>query len=179
MDIELLRSAYKRQFGLVDKFFHKRLGKNPYTRKFLENHKAILLANLFDELIKIQTRVKYDNYPLEKLISKKAKKVYIDYIRSLQRESIRKAKVATDEPPENHGIESFHNEIEAKDATALIRKFLSPEDYNLLYYHGAAGYTFNQVLQITNYPSANAARTRYYRIKKLVRQHFGVHIYKN
>jgi hypothetical protein len=158
--------------------FHKRLWKNPYTRQFLENHKAILLSNLFDELIRIHTREKYANYPLEKLISIKAKKVYIDYIKSLQYESIRKTKVSTDEPPEDHETDSFRNEMEAKDAVSLIRKFLSPEDYNLLYYHGGAGYTFNQILQIANYPSANAARTRYYRVKKLVRQHFGVHIFK-
>src|ERR1700688_3745642 len=107
MDIEIMRSAFKRQLGKVDMFFHTWLGKNPYTRPFLENYKTILLSNLFDELIKIHKNEKYANYPLEKLISKKAKKVYIDLIRSMQRESIRNKNVYTDTPPEDYATGSF------------------------------------------------------------------------
>lgn len=179
MDIEILRSAYKRQIGKVNMFLHTWLGINSYTRPFLENYKAILYSNLFDELIKLHKNEKYANYALDKLISKKAKKVYIDLIRSLKRDSILKKTIATDRPPEDYATGSFLNEMEAKDTVDLIRKFLISEDYNLLYYHGAEGYTFHQILQIANYSSADAARTRYYRLKKLVNKHFGIQVFKN
>jgi DNA-directed RNA polymerase specialized sigma24 family protein len=180
MDIKILRTTYRQQLFKLDKFFHKLLWKNPYTRHFLENHKAILLANLFEEMVKIYTREKYANYPLEKLIFKKATKVYIDYIRSLQRESIRNKRVSTDTPPEDYASGNFQDAMEARDTVALIRKFLSPDDYNLLYYRGGQGYTYKQILEIINLPSEDAAKTRFYRIKNLVKQHLGIQIiYKN
>ena len=113
------------------------------------------------------------------MIFKKARKVYIDYVRSLQRESERQKKVKVDKPPEDYETGSFRNGVEAKDAVALIRKFLSHDDFILLYYRAAKGYSYRQMLEITSYPSEDAAKTQYHRAKKLVKQHFGEHFFYN
>jgi DNA-directed RNA polymerase specialized sigma24 family protein len=180
MDIKILRVVYKKQLFKLDKFFHTLLWKNVYTRNHLEVHKATLHGNLFQEMVRILNEGKYTSYPLDKLVFTKARKVYIDYVRSLERECKRKKQISTDEPPENYATSSLQNEIEAKNAVSLIRKFLDPDDFNLLYMRAAEGRSYKQILKVVSFPSEDAAKTRYYRIKNLVKQHLGIQlIYKN
>lgn len=175
-----MRQVFKQQIWKLDIFFHKLLWKNLHTRPFLENHKAILMGNLFDEMVKVHSRENYEKYVLQKLIFIKAKRIYIDYIRSLERENNRQKKVKTDMPPEDHAIGSFRSEVEARDAVILIKDLLNPDDYKLLYMRGALGMSYKQILKNMNFPSEDAAKSQYYRVRQLVRQQLTFQImYKN
>jgi hypothetical protein len=171
MDIRILRVTYHEQLHMLDMFFHKRLWKNPHTRHFLEVHKQDLLADLFEELVKIHDRKTYRDYDPVKLIFIKAKKVWIAFIRSLEREAKKKGNVGIDTLLDTYSIESFREDFESRNTVSLIREFLDPGDFNLLQYR-ADGYTYKQILELAYYPSEDAAKTRYYRVKNLVKQHF-------
>lgn len=180
MDIQTLRAAHKRQLLKLDKFFHTFLWNNPHTRKHLEVHKAVLHGNLFEHMVRIVEKGTYATYDPDVLLFIKARKVYIAYVRSLQRESERNKLITKNVPPDDYASGSFRQELEARDAVSLIRKFLDPDDFNLLYMRGAEGRSYSQILQVVSFPSENAAKARYYKVKDLVKEHFGIQlIYKN
>jgi hypothetical protein len=172
MDIKTLKAAFAQKLFLIDMFFHSRLLKDARTRPMLEAYKQDLLVNLFEELVKVHTRGTYQNYDPVKLIFIKAKKVWIDLLRSLEREGRRRKIVNIDDLPDDHTKANLCTELESKNTVALIKKFLNPEDFDLLQYR-SMGYTYKQILEVTNHPTENAAKTRFYRVKQLVREHFG------
>jgi len=152
-------------------FYHKRLRNDSRTSQHIETYKHDLLCDLFEELIKLHKKKTYQNYDPVKLIFIKARKVWIDFIRSLEREAKRKGIVNLNELPDDYSSGDFHQDFECSNTVSLIREFLNPVDFNLLQLR-AEGHTYKQILKLTNYTSEDAAKTRYYRIKNLVREHF-------
>jgi DNA-directed RNA polymerase specialized sigma24 family protein len=171
MDIKVLRATFREQLFKLDMFYHKRLRRDPRTLEFLETHKQELLGWLFEELVKIHNRPAYRNYDPQTLLFIKAKKVWVDFIRRLEREAKRKDNVNLDVVQDKQTEGSLQLEVESRDSVALIREFLAPEDFDLLQYR-AEGFTYKQILEVANYASEDAAKTRYYRIKTLVKEKF-------
>src|SRR5258705_13286047 len=92
-------------FSWRDKPVCRQLLKDSCTRALLEIYKHELLANLFEELVKIHTKSTYNSYDSMKLISIKRKKVWIDFVRALERETKRKNNETNNRLPDDYSTD--------------------------------------------------------------------------
>lgn len=171
MDYLKLKVTYDELLERIDRYFDCKLMKEPRARTNLETYKDELLQTLQIQLWLNHRRQTYDTYSLEKFIWLKAKKVWIEFTRSLKRQQNQKSNFEFAELPENSFVSSFFHEFESKNTVAVIESLLSQNEIELLRYR-AQGFTYKQIKELANYPSEAAAKTKFNRIKKFIRIRF-------
>lgn len=171
MDYELLKEAFLDQQEKLDEYFDNELMAESRAKDFVEIHKRDLVNNLFLELFNIHDRETYMTYEPVPLIWIKAKKIWIDFVRRLDRETKRKGNVKAEHLPETFSFSSFENEFEARQLLEKIEELLTAEEIKLLEYR-KKGFTYKQIHLLAPYPSPNAAKTEFHRIKIYLNQNF-------
>lgn len=171
MDYELLKEVFLEQQEKLDMYYDNELLQEERAATHIEIHKRDLVNNLFTELFLIHDRETYATYPPLKLIWIKAKKVWIDFVRRLNRETKRKAHVSIEDLVDKYSCQNNQLEFESSYTLAMIEKLLRPDELRLLRYR-ILNYSYKEIAALENYPSEGAAKSKYYRVRKFLKQHF-------
>lgn len=171
MDYELLKEVFLEQQEKLDMYFDNELMQEERAATHVEIHKRDLVNNLFTELFLIHDRETYATYTPIRLIWIKATKVWIDFVRRLNRESRRKADVNIEDLADKYSCQNNQLEFESSYALAMIEKLLRPDELRLFHYR-IQNYSYKDIAELENYASANAAKEKYYRVRKFLKQHF-------
>ena len=171
MDYQLLKESFLDLQERLDEYFDNKLMAEPRAKDYVEIHKRDLVNTLFLELFTIHDRETYEFYEPVPLIWIKAKKVWLDFLRRLDREKKRKSNVEIENLSENYLISSFEKEYEFKFTLAKIESLLTPREIKLLEYR-KQGLTYKEIQLLGDYSSANAAKTEFHRIKIYIRRNF-------
>jgi hypothetical protein len=170
MDYELLKEAFIEQQEKLDLYFEHELALDERAENYVEIHKRDLVNNLFNELFLIHSRETYQTYEPVKLIWIKAKRVWIDFVRRLDRETKRRVDKDPDELFANR-CSNVQEEYESNQILEMIDKLLNPEERRLLRYR-IDRFSFREIMLLENYPSEDAAKAKYYRVRCFIKQHF-------
>lgn len=168
MDIYKLKSTFDELLERLDQYYHFKLLGEPRTKANLENYKDDLLQELFAHIWETHSKSVYNNYLPETFIWLKAEQLWIKFTRQLKQQ-----------PNENHlnnlpeylFADNDYDEFESRDLIHVIEEVLSKEACELLRYR-MQGFTYKEIKQLAKYPSANAAKTKFNRIKDIIRTHF-------
>jgi len=171
MDYLLLKAKFKELRGRLDLNFERKLKKEPRASDNIENHKKDLFQSLAQEIYTKYNTDTYREYDPEIFIRLKAKNVWVDFIRRLDRQTKYVSNKPIESLPEDSATVNFLHEFENREMVMLIENQLSPKEVELLHLK-AQGYTYKEIEQMTNYPSADAAKTGFNRIKKAIRFRF-------
>jgi DNA-directed RNA polymerase specialized sigma24 family protein len=170
MDYILLKKTYFELLERIDMYFDNELMQEPSAKADCENHKNDLLQDLAIEVWANYNREAYTMYEPETFIWLKAKKVWITFVRRLKREKSRKSNESLDGLHDTYIANNFLKQFETQDALEVIRKILNQSEFELLQCR-AQGLTYKEIAKLKNYPSEDAAKMRFNRIKNAIRNH--------
>ena len=170
MDYESLKQAFLDQQEKLDMYFDHELAQEERAATFVEIHKRDLVNNLFHELFIIHGRETYQTYEPVKLIWIKAKKVWIDFVRRLDRETKRRVDKELDELSSAR-CSNISEEFESDQILDIIDKLLTPEERKLLHYR-MERLSYREIMLLENYPSEDAAKSKFYRVRCFIKKHF-------
>lgn len=171
MDYLLLKSKFLELTERLDMYFHRRLKKEPRAKAELENHKNDLLQSLAFEVYAKYNTETYKDYDPEVFIMLKAGNAWADFLKVLDRQTKYLDDTPIDSLHENFATTDFLHEFENREMVLMIENQLSPKQVELLHLK-AQGYTYKEIEELTNYRSANAAKTDFNRIKKTIKLRF-------
>ena len=171
MDYRTLKATYFERMWKLDKYFDVKLMEEPRAKANLESYKDDLMQDLAVEVWANYNESTYESYNETAFIWLKAEKVWIAFIRQLERQTRYKSDVIVDSLHEKFNVSGYLSQFESRDSFSIIQQFLKPEEFELLKYK-AQGYTFKEIFELTNFPSADAAKMKFNRIKKYIQQRF-------
>ena len=171
MDYILLKETYFELLERLDMYFDNELMQEPSAKADLENHKNDLLQDLAIELWANYNRETYIKYEPEPFIWLKAKIVWISFVRRLKLEKSRKSNKSLDGLHDSYIANNFLQQFENRDALEVIRNILNQSEFELLQCR-AQGLSYKEIAKLKNYPSEDAAKTKFNRIKNAIRDHF-------
>ncbi len=172
MDYSLLQQTIDKELEKLDLYYEGKLSKEPRAHAEFEAHKDDLLQDLqYYLLTKYHTNTYKDWEPIV-FIWKKAKMMWIRFIRKLYRQTQRQRPLTDDDLANHLCDENFLDEFETKDWLQNIQMYLRPDEITLLKYR-AEGYTYRQIVELGDYSSESAVKTKFHRIKMNIRQQFG------
>lgn len=173
MDRLLLKSVFLDLLYRLDMYFDNELMKDSRVIHNLEIHKDELMQQLAEEVYTNCEKEVYRNYPPETFIWLKAKKIWIDFTRKVKREAARRTKINIEEIAEDCRTENFLQRFEVQNTLAAIGRLLKPDEARLLKLK-SEGYNYKQIMEMEGYPSADAAKAKFSRIKNKLQKLFSL-----
>lgn len=170
MDYLILKETYDELLERLDMYFDEKLQDDKRVRDNLESYKQDLLQEHAFEIW--SSYGNYADYDPKKFIWMKAKDVWIDFIRKIGRDKKRRSAHQLDQLTNKADEAAFLDKFQKQDTISLIETMISPMDMELLHLR-ADGYTYREIQAILRYPSSDAAKTKFNRIKNVIRQRFG------
>ena len=171
MEFISLKTTFFALLERVDQYYDNKLMQELKARANLENYKDDLIQELGFQVWANYNRETYKSYHPEAYIWLKAEKVWITFVRKLNRQTIHKSNILIEDLPENYATTNFLQEFENRDTVAMIESLLSQDEIDLLQFR-AQGFTYKQIKELSNYSSEDAAKTKFNRIKKFIRVRF-------
>jgi hypothetical protein len=171
MDYQLLKETFFDQLERLDLYYDNELMQEPRARMNLESHKDDLMQDLAFEIYANCDRAAYLNYPPEKYIWLKAKKVWIRFVRGLERVKARSSRQDVESLAEDYITTDFLQQLEARNTIALIEQHLTPKEIILIRLR-SQGLSYDEIRKREGYASADAAKEKYYRVKNYILSRF-------
>ena len=167
MEYRVLKQTFFDLYERLDEYFDNELMQEPRAKSDIENHKNDLMQNLALEVYANYNRETYRNYDPEAYIWKKATKVWIAFTRELKRRSSRGQHISIDQLHQDYGAGDFLKDLEDRNTVAMIEELLTPDEIMLLHFR-SQGLTYDDIMSLGEYPSANAAKSKFHRIKTFI-----------
>jgi DNA-directed RNA polymerase specialized sigma24 family protein len=174
MDRQVVIQTHIDLLELVDQFYDSKLTNEPRARKNLEYYKDELMQNLAVEIHANCDRATYQNYEPAAFIWLKAEKVWIQFVRGLNREEKRSSRKEVESLAEEYSTGDFLHPMEFRNMLAVIERKLTADKIKLIRLR-LQGLSYEEIGRREGYSSADAVKTKFHRLKKYILSFFNFH----
>jgi DNA-directed RNA polymerase specialized sigma24 family protein len=174
MDCQLLKEIFFDLLERLDQYYDNELMQDSRARKNLEYYKKELMQELAVEVYANYDRTAYKNYDPTAYIWLKAEKVWIRFTRRLNRVKARDSQKEVESLAEEYLTTDLMQQLEMRNTIELIEQCLAPKEITLIRLR-SQGLSYEEIRKRAGYSSANAAKEKFYRIKKYILSRFNRH----
>jgi DNA-directed RNA polymerase specialized sigma24 family protein len=167
MDRQILKETHLDLLEQLDHYYDHKLMQDSRARKNLEYYKDELMQNLAVEIHANCDRATYHDYKPAAFIWLKAEKVWIQFLRALNREKTRSSGKEIESLAEEYSTGDFLDQMELRNIISVIERKLTADKIKLIRLR-LQGLSYEEIGRREGYSSTDAVKTTFHRLKKYI-----------